>query len=335
MNYKKNNCKLIIEIGVNHNGNINHAKRMIDTISKYEIDYVKFQSFVAEELCIKEAKLARYQKKNLSQNISQLQMLKKYQLNYKDHLILYEYCKKKKLKFVSSVFGYKSFNLYNNFKTDFVKIPSGEINNIPFLKYLDEFNKNIILSTGMATKKEIDNAVNNLRKTRNKQKLSLMHCVSSYPAKFDEMNLNSIKYLKKKYKLKVGLSDHTNSTVIPFMAHLIGANYIEKHFTLDKSLVGPDHKASIDEAQLKEIVYSIKNKKRLYGRYNKFVTKDEGINKSVVRKSIYASKSISKNEKFSSSNICLKRPGNGISADKYLNLIGTKAKKNYKKDDLI
>ena len=160
---------MIIEIGVNHNGNINHAKRMIDTISKYEIDYVKFQSFVAEELCIKEAKLARYQKKNLSQNISQLQMLKKYQLNYKDHLILYEYCKKKKLKFVSSIFGYKSFNLYNNFKTDFIKIPSGEINNIPFLKYLDEFNKNIILSTGMATKKEIDNAVNNLRKTRNKQ----------------------------------------------------------------------------------------------------------------------------------------------------------------------
>ena len=161
---QKNDCKLIIEIGVNHNGNMNLAKKMIDTIAKYEVDYIKFQSFLADELCIKEAKLASYQKKNLSQNISQLQMLKKYQLNYKDHLTLYEYCKKKKIKFVSSVFGYKSFNLYNNFETDFVKIPSGEINNIPFLKYLDEFNKNIILSTGMASKKEIDNAVNNLRK---------------------------------------------------------------------------------------------------------------------------------------------------------------------------
>ncbi len=335
MNYKKNNCKLIIEIGVNHNGNINLAKKMIDIISKYEVDYVKFQSFLADELCVKQAKLARYQKKNLIQNISQLAMLRKYQLNYKDHVILFEYCKKKKLKFVSSVFGYKSFNLYNNFKTDFVKIPSGEINNISFLKYLDGFNKNIILSTGMANKKEIDNAVKNLRKTKNKQKLSLMHCVSSYPAKFDEMNLNSIKYLKKKYKLKVGLSDHTNSTVIPLMANAIGADYIEKHFTLDKSLIGPDHKASIDEAQLKEIVYSIKNQKKIYGRTGKFVSKSEEINKSVVRKSIHASKKISKDEKFSLSNICLKRPGNGISADKYLNIIGTKAKKNYKKDDLI
>ena len=154
-----------------------------------------------------------------------------------------------------------------------------------------------------------------------------MHCVSSYPAKFDEMNLNSIKYLKKKYKLRVGLSDHTNSTVIPFMAYTIGANYIEKHFTLDKSLVGPDHKASIDETQLKEIVYSIKNAKKIFGRIDKFVTKGEEINKSVVRKSIYASKSISKYEKFSLNNICLKRPGNGISADKYFNLIRAKAKK--------
>lgn len=335
MSYKKNTSKLIIEIGVNHNGNIKFAKKMIDVIAKYDVDYVKFQSFLTDELCVKNAKLAQYQKKNLNQNISQFQMLKKYELNYRDHSILYNYCKKKKIKFVSSVFGYKSFNLYNKFKTDFVKIPSGEINNIPFLKFLDNFNKNIILSTGMATQKEITNAVNILKKTKNKRKLTLMHCISSYPAKFDEMNLNSIKFLKKKYNLNVGLSDHTDSTVIPFMANIIGADYIEKHFTLNKSLIGPDHKASIDEAQLKEIVYSIKNKKKVYGIFGKFVSKSEKINKLIVRKSIYASKNILKNEKFTSNNICLKRPANGIGGDKFYKIIGKKAKKNYKKDDLI
>ena len=335
MSYKKNTSKLIIEIGVNHNGNIKLAKKMIDVIAKYDVDYIKFQSFLTDELCVKNAKLAQYQKKNLNQNISQFQMLKKYELNYRGHLTLYNYCKKKKIKFVSSVFGYKSFNLYNKFKTDFIKIPSGEINNIPFLNFLDNFNKNIILSTGMATPKEINNAVNALKKTKNKKKLTLMHCVSSYPAKFDEMNLNSIKFLKKKYNLNVGLSDHTDSTIIPFMAHIIGANYIEKHFTLNKSLIGPDHKASIDEAQLKEIVYSIKNKKKVYGKFGKFVSKSEKINKLIVRKSIYASKNILKNEKFTSNNICLKRPSNGIGGDRFLKIIGKKAKKNYKKDDLI
>ena len=284
MSYKKNTSKLIIEIGVNHNGNIKLAKKMIDIIAKYDVDYIKFQSFLTDELCVKNSKLAQYQKKNLNQNISQFQMLKKYELNFRDHLTLYNYCKKKKIKFVSSVFGYKSFNLYNKFKTDFTKIPSGEINNIPFLNFLDNFNKNIILSTGMATPKEINNAVNALKKTKNNRKLTLMHCVSSYPAKFDEMNLNSIKFLKKKYNLNVGLSDHTDSTVIPFMAHIIGANYIEKHFTINKSLIGPDHKASIDEAQLKEIVYSIKNKKKVYGKFNKFVSKSEKINKRKIQK---------------------------------------------------
>lgn len=335
MYYKKNNSKLIIEIGVNHNGNIKLAKKMIDVITRYDVDYIKFQSFIADELCAKNAKLAKYQKKNLNQNISQFQMLKKYELSYKDHLTLYKYCTKKKIKFVSSVFGYKSFDLYNKFKTDFVKIPSGEINNIPFLKFLDNFNKNIILSTGMSTLKEISNAIYALKKTKSKKRLTLMHCVSSYPAKFDEMNLNSIKFLKKKYNLNVGLSDHTDSTVIPFMANIIGANYIEKHFTLDKSLNGPDHKASIDEEQLKEIVYSIKSKKKIYGKFDKFVSKNEKINKKIVRKSIYASKKILKNEEFTSDNICLKRPSNGVNGDKFYKIIGKKAKKEFIKGDLI
>ena len=233
------------------------------------------------------------------------------------------------------MFGVESFKLYNKFKTDFIKVPSGEITNLPLLNVLDNSNKRIILSTGMSNIKEIEEAVKTLSKTKKKNKLTLMHCVSSYPTKLDEINLNSIIYLKKKFHVPVGLSDHTDSVIIPYMAYQMGACYIEKHFTLNKNLNGPDHKASINEDQLKEIVFGVKKTTNILGKFAKVVTPEEVKNRAVVRKSVYAKKNIKKGQIFQNNNLKICRPFYKNSPKKFFDLIGKKAKKNFKKNQKL
>ena len=329
---KKNKTIVIAEAGINHNGKLNLAKKLIDKASEAGADYVKFQSFNVDQLLIKKAKIANYQKQNLKQNISQYSMLKKYQLSEYDHIVLYKYAKKKKIKFLSTAFDNKSFELLSTFKLDYVKIPSGEITNYFFLKKISSLDKKVLLSTGMATVKEIKEALIILNKDF--KNLTLMHCTSDYPAHLKDLNLNFIHRLKK-FGYPVGYSDHSTSLITPSIAVSLGCQIVEKHFTLSRKLKGPDHKASLEPNELKEMISYIKNTKEMLGSKYKLITPSEKKTKLYVRKSIVALKDIKKGDIFNEKNITAKRPGNGISPMCVPKFFGKKSIKNYKKDQLI
>ena len=327
---------IIAEIGVNHNGKINLAKKLIKEAAMSGADYVKFQTYITESLVTKFAKKANYQKNKSRNNETQLNMLKKFQLSYYDHKELIKCCKQNNIKFLSSPFDKKSIDLLLSLKLKTLKIPSGEITNLPYLEYIGQFSKFIILSTGMSNLNEVKIAIKILNKSGTPlSKISILHCTSSYPTAMRDVNLKAMLTLKKITGLKVGYSDHTEGIEVSIAAKTLGAEIIEKHLTLDKKMKGPDHKASIEPEEFKLMVNAIRNIEVALGDGRKIAQKNELTNKLVVRKSIVAAIDINMGEKFTKKNTTVKRPGFGISPMFIKKLIGKSAKKNFKKDQLI
>ena len=331
----KNKVFIIAEAGVNHNGKLNLAYKLIDKAVEAKADAIKFQTFTADNLVTKSAPLAKYQKKNLKIN-SQYDLLKKLEFTKFMHLKCINRCKLKNIKFISSPFDISDILFLKKLNLSVFKIPSGEITNLPYLKSLAKLKKKIILSTGMSKTNEISNGLNVLYKYGVKKKdITLLHCNSSYPTPYEDVNLKSMLFLKKKFNLKVGLSDHSLGIEVPIAAVALGAIVIEKHFTLNRDLIGPDHKSSIEPKELSEMVKSIRKIELALGEEQKKITKSEMKNIKIVRKSIVAKKFIAYGELFTLDNMAFKRPGFGVSPMHVNRFIGKKAKKNFKKDSFI
>ena len=330
------NTFVIAEIGVNHNGQVQLAKKMIKIAKNCGANAVKFQSFKASNLVSKKARLANYQKKSFHKD-SMIDLLKKYELSEDEQIILYNYCKKIKIEFLSSAFDDESLNfLITSLKIKKIKILSGELNNLQLLIKIAKANKTTFLSTGMANLKEIKKAIKILNKNGlKKKKLIILHCNSAYPTPMRDANLRSIPFLKKKLGMKVGYSDHTLGLESSIAAISLGAIVIEKHFTLNRKMKGPDHSTSLMPQELKQMISYIRNIEKGLGVFNKVITKSEKVNIKFVRKSVVAKKNIRKGEKFKTSNLTTKRPGNGISPFKWNKVLRLKASKNFKKDELI
>lgn len=321
---------VIAEAGVNHNGKISIAKKLIDAAYGAKADYIKFQFFNYSELSTEWSKSTSYQIINTNER-NQFKLLKRLHLSFKHLKILENYAKKKKIKFLLSFFDIDSLKKIKKFRLDFIKIPSGEITNFFLLKKISKLKKKIILSTGGSTKKEIFDALKILKHND----VSLLHCVTNYPASFESVNLKSMLFLKDNFKKKVGLSDHTLGISVPLAATALGAVIIEKHLTLSRRMSGPDHISSLEPNEFKNMVNEIRNVELSLGNYEKKAQLEEKKNILLVRKSIVAKRKILKNEKFTEKNLSLKRPGFGISAMKIKSLIGKRAKKIFNKDDLI
>lgn len=329
---------IIAEIGVNHNGDLNLAKKMILAAKYSGVNAVKFQSFLSEEVVVKKLKLAPYQRKNLKKNSSMIEMISKYQLSFEKQRQLFIFCKKHRIEFLSSPFDLISAKfLVEVLKLKTIKIPSGEITNYPLLRYFSFFPIKIILSTGMATINEIKLAINTLCKNNKikKKDVTVLHCTTSYPTNIEEVNLNAMLYLKKILKMKVGYSDHTRSNLTAIVAASLGACIIEKHLTLNKSLSGPDHKASILPKEFKDLVDNIKKVKIILGDFKKKATKSEKANIPFARKSIVAKININKGDIFSENNLTTKRPSLGLSPMLWNKIIGKKSKFYFSKDEYI
>lgn len=329
-----NKVFIIAEAGVNHNGDLNTAKKLIDEASKAGADAVKFQSFKADKLVTKDAEKASYQKSTTGKEENQYQMLNKLELNYENHKDLIEYCKQKNIMFLSSPFDLESINLLEDLGIDVFKIPSGEITNLPYLEKIGFLGKKTILSTGMSTLGEIEEALTVL-KEKGAGDITVLHCNTEYPTPMEDVNLNAMNTIKNAFKVKVGYSDHTPGIEVAIAAVALGARVIEKHFTLDKSMEGPDHKASLEPDELKVMVKSIRNIEKALGDGIKIPSRSELKNKDIARKSIVAKSPIKKGQIFSEENLSTKRPAKGISPMKWYEVIGKVAKRDYKEDELI
>ena len=334
---KNKKVLIIAEAGVNHNGNLNIAKKMVTVAKNCGADYIKFQSFTAKKLATKSVNQAPYQKANTKKQQSQYNMLKKLELSERSHLKILQHCKKRKIGFLSTGFDIENIKfLVKKCKMNTIKIPSGEITNIPYLKFIGKLKKQILLSTGMSNLNEIKMAIRTLTTAgTNKKNITVLHCTSAYPAPIKELNLKAMIYIKKKLKINIGYSDHSTQLETSVAATTLGAKVIEKHFTLNKKYSGPDHKASLEPKELKLMIAMIRNVERSLGKEKKYVTKSEKKNLIYARKSIVASKKIKKGEVFTEKNICCKRPAKGISPVKWNQVIGKKALRNYRTDDLI
>jgi len=337
MNKKKLSKTFIIaEAGVNHNGEINLAKRLIKEAAKAGADAVKFQTFKTENIVTKVAELAEYQKNNLPDISSQYNMLKKLEINYEQHLELIKFANEQKIIFMSTGFDIESNNMLNALKLKLFKIPSGEITNLPYLRQIGSFKKETILSTGMSTLEEIETALEVLLSNGcRKSQIKVLHCSTQYPTPMNDVNLQSMLTIKNAFDLEVGYSDHTNGIEVAIAAVALGGRIIEKHLTLDKRMQGPDHKASIEPDEFKKMVDSIRNIERALGSKIKAPTKSEIKNRDAVRKSIIAARNIEIGEKFNYENITTKRPGKGLSPMLIDKIIGKVSTKKYNKDDLI
>ena len=327
------NVIVIAEAGVNHNGNLIIAKKLVDVAKLAKADYVKFQTFSHNKLIIRNTPKASYQKTTKNKKETQNTMLKKLELSKLNHLKLIKYCKKKKIKFLSTAFdiGSLKFLLKNNI--DFIKIPSGEITNLPLLEYIGKKNKKILLSTGASTLKEIETALKVLNKK--KKDISILQSNSAYPTPLEHLNLNTLITFKKKLKCKVGLSDHSLSIIAPAVAVGMGATIIEKHFTLNRNMKGPDHKSSLEPKELKQMIKNIRETEISLGDLKKNITQSEKNNRKVIRKSLVAKVYIYKGQKFTRNAITQKRPGTGISPMNLKDVLGKIAKKNFNPDEII
>jgi N,N'-diacetyllegionaminate synthase len=331
-----NKTFIIAEAGINHNGSLKKALKLIDAAASAGANAIKFQTFQAENLATDYAPKARYQKYKSAKKENQFQMLKKLEFTDIMHRTCLKKCKKKKIIFMSSAFDIESLNYLNKFNLSYFKVPSGEIVNTPYLEVLGKIRKKVILSTGMSSIYEIKKAIKTLITNGTKISfITLMQCTSAYPAPYDEINLNVIATLRDRFKLNIGFSDHSLGVQASIAAVALGAKIIEKHLTLNKKLKGPDHKASLDPGEFKFMVQSIRIVEKTLGDKKKKITKSEKENIYIVRKSIVASTRIEKNEKFSNLNITCKRPGTGISPLLFKKIIGRKSIKNFNKDDLI
>jgi N,N'-diacetyllegionaminate synthase len=325
---------IIAEAGVNHNGDINIAYNMIDAAKECGVDCIKFQTFKTENLVTKTAKKAEYQVENTHNNDTQFEMLKKLELSFEDFRKLKLYCDKVGIEFMSTPFDIDSVDLLEKIGMKTYKISSGDITNKPLLEFVASKNKPVILSTGMCTIDEVQEAVKWIEDKGNKQ-LTLLHCTSNYPTPYSEVNMNAMITLDKAFTYPTGYSDHTNGIIIPIMAVSMGAKVIEKHFTLDKTMEGPDHKASLDVRELKELVDAIRNIEKAKGTGEKVPVKSEISTRDVARKSIIVTRDLKSGSVLSELDLGIKRPGTGL-APKYLSdLIGKKLIKNLSSEDLI
>ena len=328
-----NKTLIIAEAGVNHNGDLNIAKRLVDEAKKAGADIVKFQTFAPDLLASKNASMAKYQKDNLGVNDSQLSMLRKLALGYDSFVELASYCKKVGIKSLSTPFDLQCIAFLNELQ-DTWKIPSGEITNYPYLVEIANTHKSVILSTGMSTLEEIEDALKVLNEN-GVGTISILHCNTQYPTPYADVNLKAMLSIKNRFGLSVGYSDHTLGIEVPIAAVSLGAEIIEKHFTLDRNMEGPDHKASLEPNELADMVRSIRNIEKALGDGEKRVTESERANLSVARKSIVAKTDIKKGEFFSEFNLTTKRPGTGISPMKWNSVLGTVAIRDFQKDELI
>ena len=327
---------VIAEAGVNHNGSIDLAYKLIDQALDAGADAVKFQTFRAESFVSNKAQKADYQRENTDEYESQLDMIKKLELDEQSHRDLITYCRKNKIIFLSSPFDIDSINLLDNLGLEIFKIPSGEITNLPYLRYIGALKKQIILSTGMTNIQEVRDALKILMNAGTKREnITVLHANTMYPTPIIDVNLNAMLTIKKELNIAVGYSDHTLGIEVDIAAAAMGATIIEKHFTLDKTMNGPDHKASLEPRDLREMIRCIRNIETALGSFDKKPSPSEIANIDIVRKSIVASKLIKKGDKFSSDNITTKRPGTGISPMHWDQIIGTISSKDYQTDDLI
>ncbi|MBA7481332.1 N,N'-diacetyllegionaminic acid synthase [subsurface metagenome] len=327
-------CFIIAEAGVNHNGDINLAKKLVDVAKEAGADAVKFQTFKAEEVVIRNAAKAAYQKETTPPEESQYDMLRKLELSKDDFADLFAYAQEQGILFLSSPFDVGSVDLLSELGVSAFKIPSGEITNQPLLKHIARKRKPIILSTGMATREEVGEALEVI-KQEGTDDIILLHCVSSYPAKIEDMNLKAMETLENSFQLPVGLSDHSTGITIPIAAVALGACVIEKHFTLDRKLPGPDHRASLEPDELKQMVTAIRDVERAMGNGVKRPTRDEEENKKVVRRSIVAKVDIPQETIITEGMLDIRRPGTGLEP-KYLGkIIGRTAEATIKKDEII
>lgn len=327
---------IVAEAGVNHNGNIITAKKMIDVALDAEVDAVKFQTGKAENVISKYAPKAEYQKRTAGTRESQLEMAKKLELKESEFKELYSYCKKKGILFLSSPFDLRSVDFLSELGLDTFKIPSGEITNLPYLRKIGGLKKRVIMSTGMADLKEIKKALDILKKAGTpKRHITALHCNTEYPTPMEDVNLLAMLTIKKRLGVSIGYSDHTPGIEVPVAAVALGAKVIEKHFTLDKSMEGPDHKASLNPAELKKMVKAIRNIEKAMGNGVKKVSPSELKNKPIARKSIVAVRDIKNGEAFIEENITVKRPGTGINPMKWDKILGKIAKRDFKKDEMV
>lgn len=326
---------IIAEAGVNHNGDINLAKEMIIKAKEAGADIVKFQTGRPELLISRYAPKAEYQSKNTrNYTENQLEMCKKFELRYQEFEALKRFCEDRSIRFASTPFESESIDFLNGIGMDIWKIPSGEITNLPLLIKIAKLKKQVILSTGMSTIEEVKFAVSTLRRYGTKD-IIILHCNTAYPTPYEDVNLSAMSTLKQEFLLPVGYSDHTKGIIIPIAAVAMGAIVIEKHFTLDRNMPGPDHKASLEPEELKEMISAIRNIELAMGEGMKVPSKSELVNLYAARKSIVAKVNIKKGEIFTNENLTTKRPGNGISPTRWFNIIGQNAKRNYIEDELI
>lgn len=326
---------IIAEIGCNHNGDFKLAKKMVDVAVDCGVDAVKFQTFKADKLISKYAPKADYQKVTTGTEDSQLEMTRKLELSFEEYLELRDYCITKKVDVFSTPFDNESLDFLISTDMPVYKIPSGEITNLTYLEKIGKQRKKVILSTGMANIDEIKTAVSILKEAGGED-ISVLHCTTEYPTPYEALNLNVISTLKKEFPdLKIGYSDHSIGYEVPIAAAALGAEIIEKHFTLDNNMPGPDHKASATPEILGNLVKGVRIVEKSLGKFEKVPEEVEVKNKIVARKSIIAKVSIKKGEVFTEENITVKRPGNGISPMNWYNILGEKAERDFLEDELI
>ncbi|RXK05025.1 N-acetylneuraminate synthase [Halarcobacter bivalviorum] len=331
-----NKVFIIAEAGVNHNGKKELAKKLIDVASEAGADAVKFQTFKTENLVSKNAQKAEYQKQTTNKEESQFEMIKKLELDVDTHKELISYAQEKNIMFLSTPFDHDSIELLDDLGLEIFKIPSGEITNLPYLRQIGKLNKKVILSTGMADIGEIEDALDILISYgTKKENIIVLHANTEYPTPMEDVNLKAMVTIGNTFDIKFGYSDHTLGIEVPTAAVAMGAYCIEKHFTLDKTMEGPDHKASLEPDELKAMVKAIRNIEKALGSSLKKPSKSEAKNKEIVRKSIVAKTEIKVGEVFTEDKLAIKRPGNGISPMYWDEIIGTFAQKDYKEDELI
>ncbi len=327
---------IIAEAGVNHNGSVKLAKKLIDVASKAGVDAVKFQTFKAELTISKSAQKAAYQKETTDTEESQFDMIKRLELDINTHKELISYCKTKNIMFLSTPFDHDSIDLLDGLGLEIIKIPSGEITNLPYLRHIGSLNKEVILSTGMADIGEIEDALDVLVEAgTEKEKITVLHANTMYPTPMEDVNLKAMVTIGNTFDIPFGYSDHTLGIEVDIAAVAMGATIIEKHFTLDKTMDGPDHKASLEPDELISMVKAIRNIELALGSSVKKPSVSETPNITVARKSIVAARNIAQGEVLTKDNLIVKRPANGINPMRWDEIIGTKAKKDYRSDELI
>lgn len=328
---------IIAEAGVNHNGSIELAKQLVDKAAEAGVDIIKFQTFKSEKLVSKRARQAEYQQRNIGkEDEGQLAMLKRLELSHSDHETLISYCQKKGVRFFSTAFDMESIEYLHSLQMGLWKIPSGEITNYPYLRKIASYGEPVILSTGMSELSDIERALNVLMEFGlSKEQITILHCNTEYPTPFVDVNLKAMLEIGERFGVKIGYSDHTQGIEVPIAAVAMGATVIEKHFTLDKNMEGPDHKASLEPDELSRMVLSIRNIEQALGSGHKSVSDSERKNMEIARKSIVAACPIKRGEPLTEANITVKRPGNGISPMRWNEVIGTFAVRDFNEEDMI